>query len=227
MTYIDRKRSELSVEINSYVEKMFFSQIEMDREKALKRFEGKINDAKEIVHKNIRLETVYESYPITSIEPDSISLAGVTFESDMLPKVLEKSGEALLYVISGFGYDEIELAETDTFKLMMIDGWGTAIIEEADNVMLDMIESDLKKKGELFLTHSWSPGQHNVDIKLQKQLFGLLKPEEIGTSLNKSFMMKPKKSVSGIIGIGTDKDAPQMRACDFCKLAATCPSAYS
>ena len=227
MTEIIRKCKPIQIDVNTKVEDMFFSQIGMTREKALKRFESKINDAQDKVRNSIRIEAVYESFPITSAGEDRVCFAGVDLESEMLPKVLEKSTDVILYVISGFGYDDVEDAETDTFDLMMIDGWGTAFIEEADSILMDHINSELKEIGNLYSTHSWSPGQHNVDIKLQRQLFDLLKPEEIGTELSKSFMMHPKKSVSGIIGIGSDKNAPQMRACDFCKRRDTCPSAYS
>jgi cobalamin-dependent methionine synthase I len=59
---------------------------------------------------------------------------------------------------------------------------------------------ELEDKG-IYSTHSFSPGQNNIPMDMQTQIFQVLKPEEIGVTLNDKFMMHPKKSVSGIFGM--------------------------
>ncbi len=49
---------------------------------------------------------------------------------------------------------------------------------------------------------SYSPGYCGWHISGQKKLFHFLQPENIGLSLNKSFLMIPLKSVSGVIVVG-------------------------
>ena len=226
MSYINRRRLELPAEYNEETADLFFKQIEMSKTKALEKFEDGINEAKDRILNNIRIEAIFESYPIVKRDAENIDLGDVSFESEMLVKVLETSDEVILYVVSAFGYDDIEKSESDMVKLLFLDGWGTSAIDYADGLLEETIEEELEEQN-LYTTHSWSPGQHGVDIKLQAPLFELLKPEETGVRLNQSFMMYPKKSISGIIGIGSDKDVSQIRACDFCKLRDTCPSAYS
>jgi len=226
MGCLERKRLTMLVELNDYTDEMFYRQIEMDKERALKRFEDRINAARDKVLSGVRIEAVYESFPIESRDSTGLTIGSALFNSDMLLKVLEKSVCVVLYVISEFGYEEIEDAESDNLNKIFVDGWGTSFIEYASDSLDGIIEKESSTKG-LYTTHSWSPGQHGIDVRQQAPLFATLRPEEIGVELSKSYMMHPKKSISGIIGIGTDRDAPQMRACDYCDLRDTCPSAYA
>jgi hypothetical protein len=52
---------------------------------------------------------------------------------------------------------------------------------------------------------SYSPGYCGWDITGQRKLFKFLKPSQIGITLNKSCLMTPIKSVSGLLA-GGDKD---------------------
>lgn len=56
----------------------------------------------------------------------------------------------------------------------------------------------------------------------QPQLFALLDPAQIGVSVNPQWAMHPRKTTSGVIGLGpglTPADGPP---CAFCALDATC-----
>ena len=226
MSIIKRRRLELKVTPDEKLEEYFFKQIEMSKDRAMKKFADNINESKERILSSIRIEAIFESYPVESRDAGKIILECTTFGSEMLVKVLETSDEVLLYVVIAFGYDAIEKEEDDMMKLLFLDSWGTVAIGAADSMLEEILKEELAEQ-DLYTTHSWSPGQHEVDISLQAPLFGLLKPEETGVKLNQSYMMYPKKSISGIIGIGRDKDVSQIRACDYCKLRETCPSAYS
>ncbi|UCE23926.1 MAG: hypothetical protein JSU74_11585 [Candidatus Zixiibacteriota bacterium] len=63
----------------------------------------------------------------------------------------------------------------------------------------------LLKKNRLASSHStcqFSPGYCGWHVSAQKKLFQTLRPEEIGISLNDSFLMEPLKSISGAIIVG-------------------------
>lgn len=68
---------------------------------------------------------------------------------------------------------------------------------------------------------AYSPGYCGWHISAQKKLFDYVKPEDIGISLNESFMMTPLKSTTGVLVSGR-KDI-HMYACnfDFCKECTT------
>jgi len=48
----------------------------------------------------------------------------------------------------------------------------------------------------------YAPGYCGWDVSGQAQLFAYLRPEEIGITLNNSFLMRPLKSVSGVLMAG-------------------------
>jgi len=66
---------------------------------------------------------------------------------------------------------------------------------------------------------SYSPGYCGWHISAQRKLFQYLKPQEIGISLNDSYLMTPLKSVSGVLVAGKreihffDNTYPFCRAC--------------
>jgi len=66
------------------------------------------------------------------------------------------------------------------------------------------------------ITNRFSPGYCGWDVAEQHKLFGFFKDNFCGITLTESALMKPVKSVSGIIGIGRDvKYAPyQCHACE-------------
>lgn len=69
-------------------------------------------------------------------------------------------------------------------------------------------------------TLRFSPGYCGWDISGQKKLFEVLRPAEIGLSLNASFLMNPLKSISGVILAGPkeifafEDDYPICSACE-------------
>ena len=60
-----------------------------------------------------------------------------------------------------------------------------------------LIEKKLTKNSSMVL--SYSPGYCGWHISAQKKLFLCLHPEQIGISLNESFLMTPIKSVTGVL----------------------------
>ena len=67
---------------------------------------------------------------------------------------------------------------------------------------------------------AYSPGYCGWDLSGQKKLFEYLKPEEIGITLNDSFLMSPLKSVSGVL-VYASKDVHTFESsftfCGYCK----------
>ena len=151
---------------------------------------------------------------------------GEHLDGKMTARVFAKSEEAVICAVTIHGYHELEGQSDDFMREFFYDGWGTAFAEAAFAWLKEQVKEDLQKSG-IYSTCSWSPGQHNVDIHLQRPVFRMLQPETIGITLNDTCMMYPKKSISGFFGIGTEADIEYIRACDFCERRETCPSAYA
>lgn len=90
----------------------------------------------------------------------------------------------------------------------------------ADKVA-DLIEDEIRKYAEsanMGITNRYSPGYCNWNIREQKMIFDLLPADKTGVVLTPSFLMKPIKSVSGIIGIGHGLTSGEYM-CDICDMA--------
>ncbi|MCX6580137.1 MAG: hypothetical protein NT166_08125 [Candidatus Aminicenantes bacterium] len=106
--------------------------------------------------------------------------------------------------------------------------------------MLDAVSSYSTDKGagaaqNIFLEHLTSTGQADASTRAllyspgycgwhisgQQKLFEYLKPEEIGIHLNKSFLMTPLKSISGVLVAGDKRIHRFKNSYTFC---VHCPS---
>ena len=78
------------------------------------------------------------------------------------------------------------------------------LAEQAATVLLSELAQGDPSAGSLSIL-AYSPGYCGWHISGQKKLFEVLQPEEIGITLNESFLMSPIKTVSGVLvgGPGT------------------------
>jgi len=95
------------------------------------------------------------------------------------------------------------------------DSLGSIIVERSMDIIQEHLRVLMSEKG-LKITNRYSPGYCGWDVKEQKELFGLLPDNYCGITLTDSMLMKPIKSVSGIIGIGKDVTYDHY-SCNYCK----------
>ncbi len=65
----------------------------------------------------------------------------------------------------------------------------------------------------------FSPGYGDWDVHAQPDLLRLTQAETIGVSLTESFMLRPRKSVTAVIGLlrgGTDAGKAAPKGCAVC-----------
>lgn len=227
MGLVEKKKLQIPLEELENVDELFFRQIQMDEKKAAKKFGNFLDETKKEIYSNLKGEGVLDSFKLDRIEEDKVYLeGGECIPSKMMARVFAKSEEIVICAITMHGYDEMEASADEFMREFFYDGWGTALAESAFAWLKNQIKDELLEK-QIYSTCSWSPGQHNVDIELQRVVFRMIQPEEIGIKLNDSCMMWPKKSISGFFGIGREKNIEDIRACDFCEHRETCPSAYA
>lgn len=211
------------------VDVQFYRQLQMKKEKADKKFGPLLEEMKEAAYKSLSCEGIFDIFPIAERTEDTIVAEGAegteSFTNPMMARVLAKSEQMVIYAATVKGYDEFEASADSFMKQFIADAWGTTFAECAGSWLKKYIEKNILDK-ELHTTCAWSPGQHGVDIRLQRPVFRMITPEEIGVHLNDSCMMQPQKTVTAFFGVSTDSDLETIRACDFCEHRATCPSAY-
>jgi len=148
--------------------------------------------------KNTPLDEIYR-------KADSLSLFALTIGE----KVTEKIDEL-------FGTNEFTLGS-------MLDSIASAGTEKATDSIEDRCFNLLAQKGEITSSTTMlrlSPGYCGWHMSGQKKLFEFLHPEDVGIILLDSFLMKPLKSISGLLVVG-DKEIfivdDSYPFCDQCK----------
>ncbi len=111
-------------------------------------------------------------------------------------------------------YQESIQKENDILKSFIVDVIGTCTVEKAG----DMIEKSLKEQiGDYKHTNRFSPGYCGWHLSYQQPLFNLLGGTPCGIELSDVFLMKPIKSISGVIGIGSHVNEKKY-GCQYCEL---------
>lgn len=113
-----------------------------------------------------------------------------------------------------------------------IDAWIKKLVDEGDiysAYLIDLITSEyVEKKSEWIenkiiiqlgtgvgVSNRYGPGYCNWDLAEQAKLFRFFPNNFCGITLTKTSMMKPRKSLSGIVGFGKDL-IPMRLPCDVC-----------
>jgi len=112
-------------------------------------------------------------------------------------------------------------AQTNLPWEFALDGFGTAAIGVLSNAICRFFAELAAKEG-LRATNQSYPGMRGWSLaEGQTQIFILVDAPAIGVSLNPSFLMVPRKSLSMAIGFGTQQQPP-VHLCDECSVAAKC-----
>jgi hypothetical protein len=152
-----------------------------------------------------------ESY-IDAKGDDSVALGGRTFTSRVLRQNLEAAEKAYPYLITVGG--ELETAAAATGDLLRQFQLET-VADLALGAILDRFEASLKARFGISGTSRMSPGSlEDWPIVQQRPLFDLLGDTEslIGVRLTDSFLMLPRKSISGVV-FPTEKSFIQCSLC--------------
>lgn len=111
---------------------------------------------------------------------------------------------ALFICTAGEGFTRMTNAlneQGDIMEAYLLDAIGSLTVENA----MDKIQNELKTtlhNHHLKISNRYSPGYCNWPLSDQKSLFGLIGENPTNIELSESSLMTPRKSVSGIIGIG-------------------------
>ena len=96
----------------------------------------------------------------------------------------------------------------------IFDVLGSSIADAVADRMQNTLKDEIEKEG-CQITNRYSPGYCNWPVSEQHKLFSLFNGISCGVTLTPSALMRPVKSVSGIIGIGPDVKFREYQ-CELC-----------
>jgi len=150
------------------------------------------------VRSGMAAKAVYKVSYIDSKEEDSVTIDGIPFKSKVLRRHFEKVERVFPYVVTiGTGIEDLEKSSGDALEKYYLDLIGNAAVVKAREYLKD----SLAKRYGLGGLSCLGPGQlQDWPLEEQGRLFGLVGDVEsaIGVTLNDSFLMLPRKSLSGI-----------------------------
>jgi len=104
--------------------------------------------------------------------------------------------------------------EGDMLKRYVTDTVGNCIAEATGDYMESMLEREIVGFRH---THRFSPGYCGWRLSQQKEIFRLLDGKPCDIALSDVYLMKPIKSISGIIGVGSNVKE-NIYGCRYCEL---------
>mgnify|MGYP001125012042 CR=1 FL=1 len=178
----------------------------------------KQQEAMSVVQKGIEMispRAVYTFAKVKSVEKAMVTLdVGQPIQSIVLADMLKPEQTVALFVVT-MG-ESLEQEASREGKTSILNAW---VLEQTGNYALGIASAHVKAQIEETLrgkVSSFSPGTGTgrlFGIEQQKVIFEILDPQtNIGVHLTPSFLMVPRKSVSGIYAV-TNREYV---ACQYC-----------
>lgn len=186
-----------------------------------------VNDYIENYHDLIASSYSYVIRDIVSVAGNLITIEGsITLKSRVIARLLERCEKAAIFALTIGNHLEDMVAYLAENKLVLqatvLDAIGSSAAERLAAYVSDRIKRIANLEG-LVTSQRFSPGYCDWAVSQQKKVFKALRGDTAGIRLTESLLMIPRKSVSGIIGIGLpDKGIENYNPCLTCK-KKNCP----
>ena len=171
----------------------------------------------------IEASCFYQLMDVRDVDPPRVVLENgtrITVASEILSWVLSPCQMATVFVSSiGPALESrvAELAEAgEILRSYTLDAVGSAAAGAAASHLQEWVRKLASAEG-AEITFRCSPGYCDWDIREQRLLFQVMDSTQTGVELSEDCLMTPRKSVSGLIGLGWgDKDRLQLAPCHLC-----------
>lgn len=175
-------------------------------------------------HQILKPEALYTERDIKEICDDTLILNDdISFKSSGLIHAVRKCQKVIVFLVTiGKGLDlKINnlMSQKRLTEAYLLDSIGSVAVEEAASGLQRIIDEDLQNHFKK-TTLRFSPGYCDWKLEEQEKIFHILDTKLIGVKLSPSYLMSPRKSISGIFGIGDRKDMKKNKTnpCYFCDL---------
>ena len=113
------------------------------------------------------------------------------------------------------------VSQDDLVYGLALDGVGSAAVEALANAACKHFEDQAVELG-FQSSIPISPGMVGWPVeKGQPEIFEILEPEQVNVQLTEYGLMKPRKSLTMVLGLGPTMKTGG-RTCDFCAMRETC-----
>lgn len=174
---------------------------------------------------------LYEQYRVKGLTHERLELevrSSDTMNAHLSGKLIAQhlaSAESIILILCTIGSELDDtvssLFRIDPLKGLALDGVGSASVECLAIQACNFFEAQAKADG-LKTTMPLNPGMVGWPLDQgQLQVFSLLDSEQIHVSLTESCMMIPSKSLSMVLGVGTEV-SQSGSSCDYCSLKDVC-----
>lgn len=158
---------------------------------------------------------------LESSSRDSLTIDGIRFDTGtIIPKMLRHSRTyAFLMVTAGPEPENLArslMKEGNYLEGYIVDLVASALVDSAADQLQEQLRKQALSEG-MKITNRYSPGYCGWKVDEQQKLFSLFPEGCCGISLSESSLMNPVKSISGIIGIGTDVSFRDY-TCELCSM---------
>ncbi len=175
-------------------------------------------EAIELVNDVWRPRAVSRVLSVTQSDGEVLIGGFLPVRSRKISRVLEHCRKAVVFVVTlGAEIDEVieEASSRRMYQGSILDRTASAGAEAAAESVAREVGRNLRP--DEGLTQRYSPGYCDWSITEQAKLFELLPDSPVGVELNDGLQMTPRKSVSGVIGIGTREVVEKYgNACRWC-----------
>ena len=187
--------------------KQIFSQIgyENDCEPSV-RIKSLVDDYIENYHDFIESTYAYTFRAIDSVDGDRVYLTdSIILESQVISSLCKRCDELAVFITTiGSHLEEMVdfLSENGlVLQATVLDAVGSGAAEQMAGFIEDKIRNVAKLHNQR-TSRRFSPGYCDWNVNQQETIFKILNDDTAGVSLTDECLMIPRKSVSGIIGIG-------------------------
>jgi len=186
------------------------------------QIERMLKEKKDICIRNTSPKIIYGFFKIDKIKGNSVYFnSGHIFNGPNISKILKGSKIAIIFIFTlGSKIDDMikkASSEGDTLATIIMDSITTNMLSILGKKAGELIKKEGIRKDNWSSTCTYSPGQFKWTIEEQKEIFKMVDGSRIGVKLNKSYLMIPFKSISGIYGFGPEDKIDKTRvACDIC-----------
>lgn len=145
-------------------------------------------------------------------------VGGPVFHGKLLARTMRPAGRVLLLLVT-VG-EEVSNWIRERMAQEPLAGVGAdAVASELVEAAADRFEEMAARAAghESYRTLRFSPGYCDWRVDELPALLGIVEPARIGVTLTSGGMMKPTKSIAGMVGLSNDPAAAAFKPCDYCK----------
>ena len=170
------------------------------------RIESLVNDYIKNYHNLVDSSYSYNIRDVEWVQDDRVNIGdSLILESKVIARLLNQCEKVAIFILTiGNHLEEMVayLAENGlVLQATVLDAIGSGAAEQLAIFVEDRIRKLAISQG-LSISRRFSPGYCDWDVRQQETVFKAMEDNTAGVRLTEGYLMLPRKSISGIIGLG-------------------------